>query len=149
MINSISILAVMKKYLLASVLAVTSFFVPLKPMLIGTLILVVIDLYTGVKAAKKRGEQIRSKGLKRTLMKFKDYALLIIIAHLMTTIFFSNLGIDFASLAAMGIAYVEFRSFCENMEEITGNSFWMKMFAILPEFNFFKGKDTKGNEPKL
>jgi hypothetical protein len=149
MMQELAITIAIKKFFIALTLTVTAFFLPLKPLLIGSLILVLIDLYTGVKSAKKRGEKIQSKGYKRTLIKFRDYALLIITAHLMTTIFFPNLGVDFASLASMAIAYVEFRSFCENMEEITGNSFWMKIFAILPEFNFFQGKTTKGDDAKL
>lgn len=119
-----------------------SFFAPIKLLLIGALILVILDWITGVRASKKRGVKMKSVSLYRTIVKFKDYSILIMASHLMTKIFFTDAGIDFAKVAAGYIAFVEFKSYCENMKIITGNEIWDKIFEILPNINIFKKKDA-------
>ena len=136
----------MKKFIVGTGLALMAFLVPLKPLLLGALALVIIDMWTGIRAAKARGEEIRSRGIYRTGIKFRDYAILIIVGEVMSKMFFAELPINFSTIASMFIAYTEFRSFCENMYDVTKNDFWNKVFAIMPNFNF-KGKDLKGNDP--
>lgn len=144
--NLLTIQLAMKKYIVGLALALSAFFMPLKPLLLGALVLVVVDMWTGIRAAKARGEHIRSRGIYRTGIKFRDYAVLIIVGEVMSKMFFSEMPINFSTIASMFIAYTEFRSFCENMYDITKNDFWNKIFAIMPEFNF-KGRDLKGNNP--
>lgn len=144
--TELSIHIAMKKFFVGFALALSAFFLPLKPLLLGALVLVVVDMWTGIRAAKARGEKIRSRGIYRTGIKFRDYALLIIVGHVMTIMFFKENPIDFATIGSMFIAYTEFRSFCENMYDITKNDFWNKIFAIMPDFNF-KGRDLKGQNP--
>lgn len=137
-VTDISLTMIMKKWFILSIGMIASFFAPIKFMLVGSLILVVLDWHTGIRAARKRKEPILSKGLYRTAIKFKDYALLIIIAHMMTKVFFPDLGIDFASMASAYVAYVEFKSFCENMAEITGKEIWNKIFDAIPNIQLGK-----------
>lgn len=144
--TELSIHIAMKKFFVGCALALSAFFLPLKPLLLGALVLVVVDMWTGIRAAKARGEKIRSRSIYRTGIKFRDYALLIIVGHVMSIMFFKENPIDFATIASMFIAYTEFRSFCENMYDITKNDFWNKIFAIMPDFNF-KGRDLKGQNP--
>lgn len=139
----IPVIIAVKKLLVLVATTVMAFLAPLKLLLIGSLILVLIDFDTGKRAARKQGIPISSKGLYRTIIKFKDYAMLIIVSHIMKVIFFPMAGIDFATLAASFVAYVEFKSFCENMKVITGNEIWDKIFEILPNINFMKRKDGK------
>lgn len=141
MTETISYLAV-KQWLIAIVLAVGSFFAPIKMLLIGSLVLVTVDFITGVWAARVRKEKVTSKKFYNSVSKLVGYSLLIIVAHHMTNIFFHDADIDFASLAGMFIGYIEFKSFTENMYKISGNPMWEKLFNIIPELKFLKNGNT-------
>lgn len=137
MISTISQYAAVK-WGIAILIAIGSFFAPIKLLLLGSLVLVFVDFITGVWAARVRKEKITSKKFFNSVNKLVGYSLLIIVAHHMTKIFFPDTGIDFASLAGMFIAYIEFKSFTENMTKITGNQMWEKLFNIIPDINFLK-----------
>lgn len=137
-----TIYAIIKKWTIIFLTLTMSFFAPIKWLLVGALILVILDWITGVSASKKLGVKMKSVSLYRTIVKFKDYSILIMASHLMTKIFFPDAGIDFAKVAAGYIAFVEFKSYCENMKVITGNEIWDKIFEILPNINIFKKKDA-------
>lgn len=136
----IAIIAYLKKTFLFVFVTVGSFMAPINPLILGVIILTGLDLSTGVRAARKRGEEINSTGFYRTVVKFKDYILLIVASHLLAVIFFPDMKIDFAKLAAGYIAYIEFRSFCENMKTITDNPVWDKIVQIIPDINVLKKK---------
>lgn len=147
MTETISYLAV-KQWLFAILLAVGSFFAPIKMLLIGSLVLVAVDFLTGVWAARVRKEKVTSKKFYNSVSKLVGYSLLIIVAHHMTKIFFPDAGIDFASLAGMFVAYIEFKSFTENMYKISGNPMWEKLFNIIPELKFLKNGNTGADSQK-
>lgn len=99
---------------------VISFLVPLLPFLLIVLSLVICDLFTGIRAANKRGEEIRSKGLRRTVFKFIEYAVAILLAEGMSKVFFPGLPLTFA--VACFIALTEFKSNLENISVSTGTN---------------------------
>lgn len=136
-------LASVKKVGAWLLVGLASFFTPIKPLLIGVMILVAIDWHTGKTASKKRGEKIVSKKLMNTAVKLKNYFLFICSANLLTVFFFRESGIEFAGLAAGYIAYIEFKSFTENMKDITGNDMWDKLFEFMPNINLFR-KEKNG-----
>lgn len=79
---------------------------------------VVIDLYTGIRAAKTIGEPIRSHILRKTITKVKDYAIVVILG-----IFIDLLGLPFqwyhmpyaAMLITLSVIIIEGRSVLENL----------------------------------
>ena len=79
-----------------------------------------IDLWTGVDAARKNKEQIRSKALRRTVIKIIDYLRVIIFAVLIDV-----LGLAFpwyaipycAVICALGILIIEGKSVLENFNK--------------------------------
>ena len=79
-----------------------------------------IDLWTGVDAARKNKEQIRSKALRRTVIKIIDYLRVIIFGVLIDV-----LGLAFpwyaipycAVICALGILIIEGKSVLENFNK--------------------------------
>ena len=84
----------MSKAVLASVLTyLVMFFAPIAEVLVLCGILVLCDLYTGVKAAKSRKEAITSDGFKRTVAKVTLYFIAILLSRGMEVVYFPNIPI--------------------------------------------------------
>ena len=96
---------------------ISSFILPIQQFLVLTLFLVFADLYAGIRAAKKRGEKIVSRGFYRTVEKLLLYFVAILCAHGLEVAFM----IPFVSYtAAFAVALSEFWSIIENIEQVTG-----------------------------
>lgn len=84
-----------------------------------------IDLWTGVDAARKNHEQIRSKMLRRTVTKILDYLRLVVFAVLIDV-----LGLCFpwymipyaAIIVSFGILVIEGKSVLENFKKKKSNA---------------------------
>ena len=94
------------------------FFAPLTPLVVTVIFLVFTDLLTGIKAAKKQGEQIRSRKLFKTLEKALIHFTLILLSRLMELYIIP--GIPVVNLLGGFIAIYEFKSILENYKIITG-----------------------------
>lgn len=101
---------------------VTSFLSPVTPFIAIVFFLVVCDLYTGTRAARKRGDQIHSKGLRRTIEKITLYFIVILLSEGMAYVF-KPLG-PITYIVAFIIALTEFKSNVENVETVTGVAVW-------------------------
>jgi phage-related holin len=97
------------------------FLTPVAPMLILTGILVCTDLFTGIRAAKQRGEAITSKGFQRTVAKISLYFIAILLSRGMEVVFFD---LPIARITAGYIALSEFKSNLENIGQYTGLDIW-------------------------
>lgn len=108
-----------------------SFFAPIGGYLALVVTLVMADLYTGIKAARKREEVINSKGLRKSIGKISLYFLAIILSRGMEVIFFEgrwiNDHIPLTYLVAGFISAVEFQSNIENISAMTGINIWEKI----------------------
>lgn len=98
------------------------FFSPILAILFTTGALVLTDLFTGVFAAKKRGETIDSKKMSMSISKIIFYFVAIILSRLMEIVFFPFIPI--ANITAGYIGLVEFKSNFENIATITGVDIW-------------------------
>jgi len=117
-----------------------AFFTPITSMLIGVGIFAMADTFTGMWAAKKRGDKIHSRAMGRTITKIIMYSIAIILAHVLQVIFMSWMPI--ANITAGYIALVEFRSNMENIGEITNIDIWN---YLKDKIEIFKPKeDNKG-----
>ena len=95
-----------------------SFFVPIKGFLLFTVAVVFADTITGIKAAKKEGQKISSKGLYRTTEKIVVYFVAILIFEGAKNTFTIPFPITY--MVAMMISATELFSVAENIKRITG-----------------------------
>jgi uncharacterized membrane protein len=95
-----------------------SFIFPIQHFLIFTIFVVFADTLTGIKAAKKEGQKISSKGLYRTTEKIVIYFTSILIFEGAKNTF--SLQIPITYMVAFLIATVELYSISENIKRITG-----------------------------
>ena len=105
------------KHFLLSLLAVFS---PIKPLMAAVAFLIIADTITGVIAAYKRGEEIRSSGFSRVIVKLFVYQIVIVTGFLMEKYIVPDLGMPIVKILAGVIGITEFKSLIENVESITG-----------------------------
>jgi len=97
---------------------VASFFIPIKGFLLFTVAVVFADTITGIKAARKEGQRISSKGLYRTTEKIVVYFVAILIFEGAKNTF--NIPFPITYMVAMMISGTELFSVAENIKRITG-----------------------------
>ena len=95
-----------------------SFFFPIKHFLLFTIGVVIADTITGIKAARKEGKAITSKGLYRTTEKIVVYFTSILIFHGAQLTF--AIPVPIVYLVSSVIAGTELFSVAENVKRITG-----------------------------
>lgn len=98
------------------------FFAPITWSIIAIGVLVFTDVFTGIRAAQKRGEVIYSRTMSRTVGKMLYYSIAIVLSRVMELAFIDWLPI--AQLTSGYIAVVEFKSNLENISQITGIDIW-------------------------
>jgi phage-related holin len=101
------------------VIAALLVFLPIKATLITVMVLVGVDLITGIIAARKRGESITSSGLKRTVVKALAYEAAIILGFLVQS-FLTGDTVPVVKILGGLVGMTELKSVLENLEEITG-----------------------------
>lgn len=104
-------------------------------LLIAILLLIVIDLITGITKATINKQRRISEGLRRTFSKFMQYGgsiivsmILLNIIHLSTPEFSDEISRLFGNLMLMIIIYIEVVSVFENLEEINPESDFVRYF---------------------
>lgn len=104
-------------------------------LLIAVLLLIVIDLITGITKATINKQRRTSEGLRRTFSKFMQYGgsiivsmILLNIIHHSTPEFSSEISRLFGSLMLMIMIYIEVVSVFENLEEINPKSDFVRYF---------------------
>lgn len=117
--------------LIASIAAV---FAPIKMAIVTTLLLIFVDLISGIIAAHKRGEKIDSAGLRRTITKVGTYLTAICLGYLVE-IYMIEQFIPLSKLISGAIALVEIKSCLENLDSINGNSIFKTIIEKLGSIN--------------
>lgn len=118
------------KVALAAILGVLgTFFAPIGGFLVAMSVMVVLDIFTGIQAAKKRGDKITAARMKQKIGDMIAYALLIIATETITFAFFQGVPIaqSITYTAALFICGVELKSIAENVYESTGIDVWDKI----------------------
>lgn len=115
-------------------IAIWNFFMPIGSYLVMTIALIVVDLCTGVAAARHRGEALRSRGFARTVTKIGLYCGTIMISHGMDLVFFAPKGLSFGLvwIVAGLIGLSEFKSNLENVAVVTGLDIWALIADKIP-----------------
>lgn len=106
---------------------IVAFLIPLIPFLGMVFVLVFVDLLTGIRAARKRKEDITSGGMKRTIEKITLYFAAIMLSEGMSQVFFAGAPITY--VVATYIALTEFKSNIENISTVTGIDLWKKIVS--------------------
>lgn len=119
------------KYLVASVIAILA---PAKALLISVGFLVMADLVTGIWAAHKRGEKIKSAAMRRTITKAVIYQVAVISGFLVETYMLENF-FPVSKIIASVIGLVELTSILENANKILGQDLFKTVLAKLGSDN--------------
>jgi uncharacterized membrane protein len=116
-------------YISALLGTVVGFVAPIGPF-IGLMVgLVISDLITGIRAAKKRGESINSKGFRRTLEKVGVYLVALLSAKGVQIVFVPALPLAYS--VAFWVCVTEFKSILENVTTVTGTPIWEHIKNLL------------------
>lgn len=97
------------------------------------LILIIADLFFGVKAAEKRGEKVRkSRAIRRSVDKVCGYILWILIAFGLGEVFGDLFGVIPVPIIALGLIYfVEIESIIKNYAEWIGLRIKVNLLGFL------------------
>lgn len=115
------------------VLAVlTDFFEPLRWILLLALLIVFVDLRFGIRAARKRGETIRtSRAIRRTINKIVDYMCWILLAGVLGEAFGEPFGIPLLPLIVLLVVFgCEINSCFSNYFESRGQKMRVNIFKL-------------------
>lgn len=120
-------------WLKAMIIMGASVFAPIHALLYTTGVMVVVDLITGVLAAKKRGSDITSAGLRRTVTKIFVYEAALMLGYLAET-YMSDV-LPFVKMASGAITLVEMTSIFENLNSISGTNLFQALIDRLGSAN--------------
>ena len=109
----------MKEWGLKVALSLLAVFAPAKGMIVTAFVLIVVDLITGVLAARKEKQPITSAGIGRTVVKALVYETAIILAFLTQT-YLTGPEIPCANIVASLIGLTELKSILENLQILSG-----------------------------
>ena len=102
--------------------AIADFYSHLAPWLLLGAVTIIVDLRFGIKAAKARGEKVRtSRAIRRTLNKSIDYLGIVTLAEMLSRTFGVSLGVPVVSMGMLFIIYgIEVSSILNNYFEYKG-----------------------------
>ena len=132
----------MKQLLKDATLAAILVFAPIKSTLITVMVLSVVDLVTGVWAARRRGEPISSRELKRTPIKIAVYEIAVLCAYLVAQ-YLTGPELPIMNLVAGLIGMVELKSILENLDGVSGGPLFSVVTTRLQEMSGSKKDDPK------
>lgn len=119
------------KYLAASLIAILA---PAKALLISVGFLVIADLATGLWAAYKRKEKIKSARLRDSVSKIVIYNIAVISGFLVETYMLENI-FPVSKVVASVIGIVELKSILENANTIRGQDLFSTVIQKLGSKN--------------
>jgi phage-related holin len=127
------------KIALSGVSVVSSFLAPVWPFIFCVVFLVLFDMYTGIKKARRKKEPIRSRNMYRTVEKMLTYISLIIAAEMVNVVF--QMPMNLTYIIALPVAMTELYSIMENTEAVSGANIIERIKALVPGLIGSKRKD--------
>lgn len=112
----------LKQYSIFLIISIAAVFSPIYDVIVVVGVLIFIDLFLGVYAATKRGEEITSAGLRRTISKMFVYQMVVLSCFLGEKYLLHGL-LPAVKLVAGVIGITEIKSILENAGDITGLNF--------------------------
>lgn len=114
-------------------LSVLAFLAPIQTLLCVVFVLVLLDFITGVWAARKRGEEIKSAAMRRSVSKLFVYEFALLGGLLIQTLV--GRSIPVVNLIAGMIGLVEGKSLLENLNVIYGGDLFKSVLEKLGSKN--------------
>lgn len=147
--NGLALLFTTPQGWIASIIvAIASYFTPVGAVVAVIFGFVIMDLITGVWAAKKRKEKIRSHTMRNSVTKLLCYLIVILLAFVLQKEIITFSWFAATNIAAGLICLAEFKSVVENMGDITGNSVFKKIFESFSDvFKKNRDKFIEGGTP--
>lgn len=133
MVSSAIKALVSSKYLIPIAMAAIAFLMPLKTVCIAIAVLTLVDLITGLLAAKKCKNPITSSGLKRTVAKLALYYAAVLLGFVAGQYLISPDLIPIEKLITTLIGAVELKSCLENLDIVSGGSFFKSIIDKLSQ----------------
>ena len=124
----------MKNFLIQTGVAIAAILAPIKMLMISVGFLIIADLITGIWAAKKRNESIKSAAMRRTISKILIYQLAVISGFLVEKYMLEEL-IPISKIVASVIGLVELKSILENSNQILGYDLFKSVISRLGSEN--------------
>lgn len=124
----------MKDYLIATAISIVASLAPAKELFAVALGLIFIDLITGILAARKKGEKIKSAGIRRTVSKFCIYMTAIAVGYWIESIMLKGF-LPVSNIAAGLISLVEGKSIYENLDILNGQPLFKSLIKKLGSIN--------------
>lgn len=117
--------------LLASLIAV---FAPIKAIILITIALILVDLVSGILAARKKGQLITSAGIRRTVTKTTIYLTAICLGFLVEHYMIDDF-MPISKLISGVISLVELKSVLENLDVLNGSPLFKSIIEKLGSVN--------------
>lgn len=135
------------KLAVATMALVTAYITPIVGLLVTCFVCSTVDMYYGIKVAKKQNRKITSRNNWRgTLFKIRDEFALILMAHLIEyTVLGDNIAFILSGGITVIIALTELWSILENLNTLDPNGPWRSLGKFLKK----KGEDYIGQEINL
>ncbi|MEG0725905.1 MAG: phage holin family protein [Mucinivorans sp.] len=126
------------------------FFEPLRWILLLALVIVFVDLRFGIRAARKRGETIRtSRAIRRTINKIVDYMCWILLAGVLGEAFGEPFDIPLLPLIVLLVVFgCEINSCFSNYFESRGQKMQVNIFKLFAKkADIIEPEETNTNKP--
>ncbi|MEG1588624.1 MAG: phage holin family protein [Mucinivorans sp.] len=126
------------------------FFEPLRWILLLALVIVFVDLRFGIRAARKRGETIRtSRAIRRTINKIVDYMCWILLAGVLGEAFGEPFDIPMLPLIVLLVVFgCEINSCFSNYFESRGQKMQVNIFKLFAKkADIIEPEETNTNKP--
>jgi hypothetical protein len=127
----------MKEYLSKLLVVIIAALAPIQAVIISVGVLVLADMVTGIWAAYKRGETIKSAGLRRTVSKLLIYQIAIITGFVVEQYLVGGL-IPIVKILGGVIGLVELKSILENANTINGSDLFKDLISRIGSQNDIK-----------
>lgn len=130
------------KFIEGLVAAILAVFAPIKMIIITTIVLVFADLLTGMIAAHKRGESLKSSAMRRTITKILVYLSAVCLGFLVETFMLEGY-LAVSKIVAGLIGVVELKSILENLDSVNGSPLFKSLIKKLGSVNDELKDDVK------
>jgi len=142
----------MKDWTMATLVSIIAVFAPIKDLVLVTIILIFVDLVTGLLAARKRGEwtklkEIKSAGIRRTFSKSLVYMTGILVGYLIEHFMLKGF-IPVSNIAAGLISIIEGKSIYENLDTVSAKPIFKTLIQKLGSINDLPKEQIKSKEKK-
>lgn len=124
----------MKEWIIKIITIIVTVLAPIHAVMISVGVLVIADLITGIWAAIKRGEKVRSAAMRRTISKMLIYQIALITGFIFERYILEDL-IPMTKIVASVIGMVEIKSIFENLNTIYGSDLFKVILSKLGSEN--------------